>query len=200
VALPWRILGLHEVAYWREFRRRYGRVEVGAQRDKSDSGGVAPWNWRSKDFAASRRALCEEKRPMLEALNSAASAEAVAQLIAFAGQVERELCNALGRTEETLPGCDSTVREYADRFFRGEAGVLLDHLEHTLEVADEVFRSAGRWDCVADVLNPGAIMSKAHAGALFRMLGLQEVAYWREFERRAWDFNASKVVELADAR
>jgi len=119
--------------------------------------------------------------------------EALAQLLGFAWAVERLLVQAAG-TKSTIPGHALSVRGYVDQVLSGEGrDAARERLTSYFKEAIRLLATQrlaveqhleGFRERIASAFRPSRIEDETGVGIVFRALGLKEVAYWREYQRR----------------
>ncbi|MFQ5505590.1 MAG: hypothetical protein ACE5F1_12450 [Planctomycetota bacterium] len=134
-------------------------------------------------------------------------AEVLSQLLAFAWAVERALIQASGR-ENAIPGHMISVRGYVEQVLSGEdRRASIERLNSYFVEAIRLLlmqNLAGERDLdqysrhLVSVFRPSRIIDDTKVGALFRLLGLSETAYWREYQRRWRSLDAQGLRQLAE--
>ena len=143
-----------------------------------------------------------------DAPSTALVSELLSRLLAYAWGVEMVLCAALNREGGTIPGHAVSVRGYVDQVVSGDAseialerlagyfkdaiGLLASHCQRT---QDELDTFSNR---LVEEFKPSRIEQHANVGALFRLLGLSEITFWREYVRQYRTLDPEALRKLAE--
>lgn len=132
---------------------------------------------------------------------------ALAGLLAFGRALETGLSRAAGGSGSALPGHFASVRGYVDQLLTTDAPEIAtenlrrwtrDALRTSLARHDAHARSLQEQSRhIARQFQPTSIETECPVPGVFRWLGLEEIAFWREFKRRFRHLDADAVSDLA---
>ena len=131
--------------------------------------------------------------------------DVLAGLLAYAWSVESVLSAVKKR--ETIPGHALSVRSYVEQVFSGDAPkVKLDRLNdyfrdsikllaanaHSVQKALDQFAQQ-----IAEKLKPSRIEEQARVSTLLGLLGLKEIAFWREYLQQYRSLDPDALLQIA---
>lgn len=134
-------------------------------------------------------------------------AEALAQLLGFALAIETVLSNAAGGHGVSLPGHNVSVRAYVDQVLSGESreasGSRLT--AYFMEAINLLMQTnQGTEQALTDFASnlalefrPGKIEGRTEVGTLLKLLGLHELAYWREYKKSYRSLDTQGLKQIA---